>query len=148
MMKYVVCGSSVEDVQNGVEAMKLAMASGARCGVGGNSMAEVEKALSEMREMLLPSALGERMMDCLHPSCDCPCPYCECEDEDEIDYEDGYLVYHHQNGRTISYDLHDTVEEAMAYALSEGYRLDEIEISRVRAYDDGEVENLEDVYPN
>ena len=148
MMKYVVCGSSVEDVQNGVEAMKMAIANGATCGVGGSTMAEVEQALTEMRKMLSPSALGERMALKMMEM-DCPCSGCECyEDEDEIDYEDGYLVYHHQNGENISYDLHDTIDEAMAYALSEGYRLDEIEISRVRAYDDGEVENLEDVYPN
>lgn len=147
MVKYVVCGNSVEDVQNGVEAMKLAIASSASCGVGGSTMAEVEKNLEAMKQMVGGNAPTPK--DCLHPSCDCPCPYCECEDEDEdeADYEEGYMVTT-QDGDPLSYDLYDTAEGAMAYALSEGCGLDEIEISYVRAYDDGEIETLERVYPN
>lgn len=52
MMKYVVCGTSVEDVEAGVQAMKMAIASGATCGVGGNTMAEVEKSLDAMKQMV------------------------------------------------------------------------------------------------
>lgn len=52
MMKYVVCGTSVEDVEAGVKAMKMAIASGATCGVGGNTMAEVEKNLDAMKQMV------------------------------------------------------------------------------------------------
>lgn len=155
MMKYVVCGTSVEDVEAGVQAMKMAIASGATCGVGGSSMAEVEQALGEMRKMggnIAPSQMGG---ECLR-SPNGHCPYCECEaiaggdavlyEDDYPDYEEGYMAY--RNGDHISYDLYDTAEDAMAYALSEGWGLDEIEISYVRAYDDGEAEVLEDVYPN
>ena len=52
MMKYVVCGTSVEDVEAGVQAMKMAIASGATCGVGGSTMAEVEKNLGAMKQMV------------------------------------------------------------------------------------------------
>ena len=155
MMKYVVCGNSVEDVANGVEAMKRAIASGATCGVGGSSVAEVEQALGEMvgySEMLANVAeVRERLdaihYDCLHPSCDCPCPYCDCECEDEDDYEEGYMVMN-RDGEAIIYDLYNTAEGAMSHAIAEGWLLDEIAIDYVRVYDDGEIKTLESVYPN
>ena len=136
MMKYVVYGNSVEDVQNGVEAMKLAIASGAICGVGGSTVEEVEKNLEAMKQMVGGIAPS---------SCGCSCPYRECEDED--DYEEGYMVKT-QYGDPLSHDLYDTAENAMAYALDEGKSLDDIAIDYVRAYDDGEIEILESVYPN
>ena len=153
MMKYVVCGNSVEDVANGVEAMKRAIAGGATCGVGGSALAEVEQGLAEMRSYLemrnnvaeVEERLNAIQCNCLHPSCDCPCPYCECKDEDENLYEEGYMVSY-RNGDYISYNVCGTPEEAMQFALAEGYGLDEIDIYHVRAYDEDDIQILERVY--
>ena len=99
MMKYVVCGTSVEDVEAGVKAMKMAIANGATCGVGGSTMAEVEKGLDAMKQMVEGNTPTEDV--CSH----CPCPYCDYKDEDEdtsdyededediSDYEDVYRAY-------------------------------------------------------
>ena len=131
MMKYVVCGNSVEDVEAGVQAMKVAIASGASCGVGGSSVAEVEKNLEAMKQMV--GGIAPTPKNCLHPSCDCPCPYCECEDED--DYEEGYMALD-EDGEELS-ELHNNPEDAMVDALEEGYRLEEIGIYKVQVYEDG-----------
>ena len=147
MMKYVVCGTSVEDVEAGVKAMKMAIESGATCGVGGSTMEEVEKNLNAMKQMVednIPTTDG-----CPH----CPCPYCdyedededtsgyEDEDEDEADYCEGYMAM------TEDYDeisgLWDSPEDAMSDAIAEGYELDEICIHIVRVYDDDSVEVID-----
>jgi hypothetical protein len=134
MMKYVVCGNSVEDVQNGVEALKMAVASGATCGVGGSTMAEVEQGLEAMKQMIGDVAPTPKA--CLHPSCDCPCPCCDCEDEDEeIDYQEGYMALA-AGGEELS-SLHNNPEDAMVDAIEEGYDLDEIYICKVEAYEGG-----------
>ena len=145
MMKYVVCGSSVEDVEAGVEAMKMAIASGARCGVGGSTMAEVEKNLDAMKQMVGGNAVPS------HLSCDCgncpsPCSgCCECEDEDDYpDYEEGYMALTN-DGEELS-DLCDSPEEAMAEAISNGYDLDEIGIYEVRVYDDDSIEVIDTIH--
>lgn len=80
MMKYVVCGTSVEDVEAGVQAMKMAIASGATCGVGGNTMAEVEKNLDAMKQMVGGVAPSQMGRDCLR-SPNGYCPYCEGEED-------------------------------------------------------------------
>lgn len=150
MMKYVVCGTSVEDVEAGVKAMKMAIANGATCGVGGSTMAEVEKGLDAMKQMV--------------GGCTVPCPktdsrsisgkeilkmieevYSEDEDdEDEADYSEGYMAM------TEDYDeissRWDTPEEAMSDALNEGYDLDEIGIYKVRVYDDDSVEVMDTIH--
>ena len=142
MMKYVVCGTSVEDVEAGVQAMKMAIASGARCGIGGSTMAEVEKNLGAMKQMVGGNAVPS------HLSCDCgncpsPCSgCCECEDEDDYpDYEEGYMALT-DDGEELS-DLCDTPEEAMAEGMGrvieEGYSLGDIGIYEVRVYDDDSV---------
>jgi hypothetical protein len=138
MMKYVVCGNSVEDVQNGVEALKMAVASGATCGVGGSTMAEVEQGLEAMREMganVVPSQMGGV---CLR-SPSGHCPYCEDEDEDEeADYCEGYMALS-EDGEELS-GLCDSPEEAMAEAIETGCKLGEIGIYEVNLYDDDTVE--------
>lgn len=68
MMKYVVCGTSVEDVEAGVKAMKMAIASGATCGVGGSTMAEVEKSLDAMKQMMGGATAPTPKV------CSCSCP--------------------------------------------------------------------------
>lgn len=85
MMNYnnnniVLCGSSIEDLENGLIALRSALATGAVMGVGGSSIEEVEAGLDGLRQMI-----GE---DCECPyNYDCAtCDYCECEDEED-DYD-------------------------------------------------------------
>lgn len=87
MMNYnnnniVLCGNSIEDLENGLVALKSALATGAVMGVGGSSVAEVEAGLDGLCQMVGAD------------SCECPynydcatCDYCECEDEDDDDYD-------------------------------------------------------------
>lgn len=150
MMKYVVCGTSVEDVEAGVDAMKMATANGATCGVGGSTMVEVEKGLDAMRQMV--------------GGCPAPCPKtdsrsisgkeilkmieevysedeCDEEDEDEVSYREGYMALT-EDYDEIS-DLCDSPENAMSDALYDGYSLDEIEIHKVRVYDDNSIDVID-----
>ena len=88
MMNYnnnniVLCGNSIEDLENGLVALKSALATGAVMGVGGSSVAEVEAGLDGLRQMVGAD------------SCECPyhydcaiCDECECEDWDEEDEDD------------------------------------------------------------
>lgn len=59
----VVCGNSMEDLRNGVEAMEQALRSGAVMGVGGSSLADIKSGMAMMEQ-----AMGG-----------CPC----CEDEED-----------------------------------------------------------------
>lgn len=59
----IVCGNSMEDLRNGVEAMEQAMRSGAVMGVGGSSLADIKSGMAMMED-----AMGG-----------CPC----CENEEE-----------------------------------------------------------------
>ena len=50
-MKYgmmYVCGNSIEELEQSLQAMKMAMATGARMGCGGSSIAEVERGIAMM----------------------------------------------------------------------------------------------------
>ena len=85
MMNYnnnniVLCGNSIEDLENGLVALKSALATGAVMGVGGSSVAEVEAGLDGLRQMVGAD------------SCECPynydcatCDYCEREDDEDYD---------------------------------------------------------------
>lgn len=68
----VVCGNSMEDLRNGVEAMEQALRSGAVMGVGGSSLADIKSGMAMME-----NAMG----GC---SCNCGCSCCE-DEEDEHD---------------------------------------------------------------
>lgn len=77
MMKngmMMVCGNSIEDIKNGVEAMEMAMRSGAVMGVGGGSLADIKHGMAMMEQMMGGG------------SCSCGCPCCDDEDEgiDEV----------------------------------------------------------------
>ena len=63
----VVCGNSMEDLRNGVEAMEQAMRSGAVMGVGGSSLADIKSGMAMMEQMM--------------GGCSC------CEDEDDEIFE-------------------------------------------------------------
>ena len=150
MIKYVVCGTSVEDVEAGVKAMKMAIESGATCGVGGSTVEEVEKNLDAMKQMVEGNT--HTTEDCSH----CPCPYYDCEDEDEdtSDYEDedkdeadyceGYMAMSDDYGEMSC--CWDSPEDAMSDALNEGYDLDEIGIYKVRVYEDESVEVVDTIH--
>lgn len=78
----VVCGNSIEDLENGVQAMKQALAAGAACGIGGTSLEEVEAGLKMAKA--LTGATPSRPHKC---NCDCG-GVCECEDLEEEEEED------------------------------------------------------------
>lgn len=83
MMNYnnnniVLCGNSIEDLENGLIALKSALATGAVMGVGGSSVAEVEAGLDGLRQMVGAPECPYHY-DCA--TCD------ECEDEDDEDYD-------------------------------------------------------------
>lgn len=54
----IICGNSIEEIEQNLEMVKMAVASGAPCGVGGATMADVEKALHMMGHMGLPTAIS------------------------------------------------------------------------------------------
>ena len=151
MMKYVVCGTSVEDVEEGVKAMKMAIANGATCGVGGSTMAEVEKGLDAMKQMVEGNAPITE--GCPH----CPCPYCDYEDEDEDtpdyedededipDYEEVYRAYlNTADGLIEPNELnYRSQNEALISMLEDDFPLDTIQIELCRSYEDGYIETIE-----
>lgn len=52
MMKkgmFVICGDSIEELERDLEAMKMVVASGKMCGIGGSSIEEVEQAMKMVR---------------------------------------------------------------------------------------------------
>lgn len=52
MMKkgmFVICGDSIKELERDLEAMKMVMASGKMCGIGGSSIEEVERAMEMVR---------------------------------------------------------------------------------------------------
>ena len=69
----IICGNSIEEIEQNLEMVKMAMASGAPCGVGGATMADVEKALRMMEHMGLPSAISNPNYVPDVPEC---CPNC------------------------------------------------------------------------
>lgn len=55
MMKkgmFVICGNSIEELERDLEAMKMVVASGKTCGIGGSSIEEVEQAMEMMEGFL------------------------------------------------------------------------------------------------
>lgn len=152
MMKYVVCGTNVEDVENGVQAMKLAMASGATCGVGGSTMAEVEQGLEAMKQIVGGYSTPTPK------ACSRSCSVSGREALNMIEdveskisypnYEEGYIALSYPNGEVIS-KLHSTSEKAMMEVLKDGWKMDEICVEYVEAYDDGSYNSISTAYfPN
>ena len=74
MGMMMVCGNSVEELENELAMLKMAVATGATMGCGGATLADVEKGVAMMGGVL-PTAT--------EPTC-CGCS-CTCEDEDEED---------------------------------------------------------------
>lgn len=49
---FVICGNSIEELERELEAMKMVVASGKTCGIGGSSIEEVEQAMEMMEGFL------------------------------------------------------------------------------------------------
>ena len=88
----IVCGNSVEEIKQNLHMVEMAMASGAPCGVGGATMADVAKAMQMMEHMGLPSAISNpnyTPAPWICPDCGAPlnrigeCTECEYPYEDE-----------------------------------------------------------------
>ena len=101
MKKYgmmMVCGNSVEELEQSVAAMKMAMATGATMGCGGSTLAEIEKGVA---------MLGGNCHTA-HHHCGCGCCHNEVEDtapptiaeilemveNGEIDADEAYDLIH------------------------------------------------------
>lgn len=99
-MKYgmmYVCGNSVEELEQSLQAMKMAMATGATMGCGGSSIAEVERGVAMMGG---------------HVPCGCG-GNCEVDDEDVCPccgatYDEGWCGDYCEN---CGYDEDEDEEE-------------------------------------
>lgn len=69
----IICGNSIEEIEQNLHMAKMAVASGMPCGVGGATMADVEKALRMMEHMGLPTAISNPNYIPDAPEC---CPDC------------------------------------------------------------------------
>jgi hypothetical protein len=69
----IICGNSIEEIEQNLYMAKMAVASGMPCGVGGATMADVEKALRMMEHMGLPTAITNPNYIPNIPEC---CPDC------------------------------------------------------------------------
>lgn len=49
---YVLCGNDIEDLEQGLIAMRQAVAAGAPMGVGGSTMEEVEQGMECLRNLI------------------------------------------------------------------------------------------------
>lgn len=95
---FVICGNSIEELENDLKGMKMALGTGKRMACGGSSVADVETALKTMKGAVAPTYsttdLAQGMINALNKmlgeeataptSCDCDCCGC-CDDcyEDE-----------------------------------------------------------------
>jgi len=102
----IICGKTIAEVERNLEMAKLAIASGMPCGIGGETIEDVEQAMATMRSMMggnapidNPNYVGvppiedeeedEYCPDCGNTLdedgyCDnCGYPDSDCEDEDE-----------------------------------------------------------------
>ena len=112
-MKYgmmYVCGNSIEELEQSLLAMKMAMATGATMGCGGSSIAEVERGIAMMGGHM-PTAEDEDEDVC--PYCDDYCENCGY-DTDEDEEEDA-------EPPTISEILHMVADGAID--IDEAYNL-------------------------
>lgn len=53
----VICGNSVAELENDLEALKQTLRTGATCGVGGSSLEDVEMELAMLKDMICPKDL-------------------------------------------------------------------------------------------
>lgn len=94
-MKYgmmYVCGNSIEELEQSLQAMKMAMATGAIMGCGGSSLAEVERGVAMMGGTLPTTEVEDEDV----------CPWCGAT------WEDGWCGDYCEN---CGYDEDEDEEE-------------------------------------
>jgi hypothetical protein len=77
--KMVIVGNTIEELEQDLEMLKVALKSGKKCAVGGSSVAEVENGLAMMKEMM--GATPSKPHKC---NCDCGGVCEECEDPEDL----------------------------------------------------------------
>ena len=85
----IICGNSIAEVERDLEMAKKAIASGMPYGVGGATMADVEKAMAGLRSAMGEHSPIEHKCACEHTDCACAggtCYGCGCCDEEEVEY--------------------------------------------------------------
>ena len=84
MGMMMVCGNSIEELENDLAMLKMAVATGATMGCGGSTLADVEKGVAMMGGVLphnYPSDHLDRYCGC---NCTCKAEPCYAEDEDDV----------------------------------------------------------------
>lgn len=116
----VITGNSIKELEADLQAMKVAMATGAQSAVGGSSVEDVEKGLKALKTLVgedVSSKVVEHSCPCC---CDSGCGCCEDEDayaDKDESYEDGYSEGYEEGyaegadaGRNACYDeLHHDI---------------------------------------
>ena len=80
----IICGETIAEVERDLEAAKMAIATGAKVGIGGATIEDVEKALLMAKNMGTPPAPISNPNYTAPKPCCCGCD-CECEDEEDED---------------------------------------------------------------
>lgn len=88
----IICGQTIAEVEKDLEMAKMAVASGAPMGIGGATMADVEKAMAMLKRecggITNPNYVAPKPCTC---GCNCECEEDEdewgCEDEEEDDVD-------------------------------------------------------------
>lgn len=80
MGMMMVCGNSIEELENDLAMLKMAVATGATMGCGGSTLADVEKGVAMMGGVL-PTATEPTCCGC---NCTCKAEPYEVEDEDDV----------------------------------------------------------------
>lgn len=104
MYKYgmmMVCGNSIEELENSLAMLKMAVATGATMGCGGSTIADVEKGVAMMGGVL-PTAT--------EPTC-CGCGCCHCEDEDDTPPTIAEILEMVENGEITADEGLDLIHE-------------------------------------
>jgi hypothetical protein len=60
----VICGNSIEELEEGLDTLKQTLRAGARCGVGGSSLEDVERGLATLENMVCPKDLETILRFC------------------------------------------------------------------------------------
>lgn len=48
----VICGNSIEELEEGLDTLKQTLRAGATCGIGGSSLEDVERGMALMKKMM------------------------------------------------------------------------------------------------
>ena len=112
MNKYgmmMVCGNSIEELEQNLAMLKMAVASGAMMGCGGATLADVEKGVAALGGNLPHNYPSEH----LDRYCDCGCGCCHNEDEEIDPINEAYenLIDHLRSMGLCTPTVHRLLEE-------------------------------------